>query len=347
MTIEETSTPTAMAAEIREAPEALARFFAAESDNLAQIGATLRARRPSVVVTSARGSSDNAAAYFKYLTEILIGVPVASIGPSVASLYGAPLQLSGGVVVSVSQSGKSPDIVALQAAAKAAGAYAIAIVNVADSPLAAGADAVLPLHAGPEKSVAATKSFLSSAAVLAALVAEWRDDDTLRTAARALPEAFSRALSADWHEALPVLTAAQSAYVVGRGPGLPVAAEAALKLKETAMLHAEAFSGAEVMHGPLQLVEPGFPILAFHPKDAAHGAMVESNARLLATGARLLTIEEGAPAAGRLPVPSCGAALLDPLVMLAAFYNLAEQVARARGHDPDRPSRLKKVTETI
>jgi glutamine---fructose-6-phosphate transaminase (isomerizing) len=338
---------TAMGAEIREAPEALSRFFDREGDALARIGATLRARRPPVIVTSARGSSDNAAAFFKYLTEILVGIPVASVGPSVASLYGAPLQLAGAVVVSVSQSGKSPDIVALQAAAKAAGAFAVAIVNVADSPLAAGADAVLPLHAGPERSVAATKSFLSSAAVLAALVAEWRDDAALRAATRALPEAFARALDADWSHAIPELVTAQSAYVVGRGPGLPVAAEAALKLKETAMLHAEAFSGAEVMHGPLQLVQPVFPVIAFHPRDAAHAAMTESNARLKATGARLFTIEDGPAAPDRLPCPSCGAALLDTLPMLAAFYDLAEKVARARGLDPDRPTRLKKVTETI
>ncbi|MDR3494699.1 MAG: SIS domain-containing protein [Ancalomicrobiaceae bacterium] len=338
---------TAMAAEIREAPDALARFFEREDQTLATIGAKLRELRPPVIVTCARGSSDNAAAYFKYLSEILIGTPVASIGPSVASLYGAPLKLKGAVVVSVSQSGRSPDIVALQAAAKAAGAYAIAVVNVAGSPLAEGADATLPLHAGPELSVAATKSFLSSAAALAALVAEWKDDAGLRSAVRTLPAAFAAALAVDWSDAVAEFAGASSAYVVGRGPGLPIAAEAALKLKETAMLHAEAFSGAEVMHGPLQLVEPGFPIIAFHPKDRAHPAMTESNARLKRAGAHLYVVEDGPVAPGRLACPATAEPLIDPLPMLAAFYQLAEQVARARGHDPDRPTRLKKVTETI
>ncbi|MDR3375166.1 MAG: SIS domain-containing protein [Ancalomicrobiaceae bacterium] len=338
---------TAMAAEIRQAPEALARFFERHGETVARIGARMRALRPPVIVTCARGSSDNAAAYFKYLSEILAGTPVASIGPSVASLYGARLQLEGAVVVSVSQSGQSPDIVALQAAAKAAGAYAIAVVNVADSPLGLGADATLPLEAGPELSVAATKSFLSSAAVLAALVAEWTDDAGLRTATRALPDAFARALEVDWSDAVAEFARAKSAYVVGRGPGLPIAAEAALKLKETAMLHAEAFSGAEVMHGPLQLVEPGFPIIAFHPKDRAHPAMSETNARLKAIGASLYVVEDGPAAPGRLLCPPSGEPLLDPLAMLAAFYQFAEAVARARGHNPDRPTRLKKVTETL
>lgn len=338
---------TAMAVEIREAPEALARFFEREQPALDAAAAKLAARDPRVIITCARGSSDNAAAYFKYLTEIVMGVPVASIGPSIASLYAAPLRLTDGVIVAVSQSGKSPDIVALQAHARAAGALAVAIVNQAASPLAEGADAVLPLHAGEERSVAATKSFLSSAAILAALVAEWRGDAALKAAVRALPEAFATALAADWSELLPVLTAAPSAYIIGRGPALPVAAEAALKLKETAMLHAEAFSGAEVMHGPLQLVDQGFPIVAFRPQDAAFEAMGDAVARLRAAGGRVFVAEAGSRQPGRLPFTPSLHPLLDPLVMAVSFYALAEQVARARGQDPDRPSRLKKVTETV
>jgi len=338
---------TLMAAEIREAPQALQRFFDAETANLVETARRLKDRAPGVIITSARGSSDNAAAYFKYLTEIRVGVPVASVGPSVASIYQAPLQLKGAAVVSVSQSGKSPDIVSLQASAKAAGAFAIAIVNDATSPLALGADAVLPLHAGPEKSVAATKSFLSSAAILAALVAEWCGDARLSRAVRDLPAAFEAALSADWSETLPVLSAATSVYVVGRGPAYPIACEAALKLKETAMLHAEAFSGAEVMHGPLQLVEPGFPVIAFRPEDAAYDAMGEATRRLAGMGANLFVVEPGLPAKGRLASQPTGDPLVDPLAMLTAFYGLAERVARLRGHDPDTPSRLRKVTETV
>jgi len=340
-------TETAMAAEIRETPEATSRFLDREAGSLAALGPILRKRDPNVIVTCARGSSDNAAAYFKYLCEILLGIPVASMGPSVASLYKAPLRLSGSVMLSVSQSGRSPDIIALQGAARQAGALAIAVVNDATSPLAAEADATLPLHAGVEKSVAATKTFLTSALALAALVAEWRDDDSLRRAVRGMPATFEAALAADWTAVDAVLAAANSAYVLGRGPSLPIAAEAALKLKETAVLHAEAFSGAEVMHGPLQLVGSGFPVLAFHPRDDAYDAMEEAILGLARAGGQVFAAEAGVPTHGRMSVPASGAPLLDPLAMLLAFYGVAERVARKRGHDPDRPTKLRKVTETM
>jgi glutamine---fructose-6-phosphate transaminase (isomerizing) len=339
--------PTAMAAEIAETPAAVARFFDREEAVLRALGARLRTLAAPFAATCARGSSDHAASYFSYLLEILAGLPVASIGPSVASIYRAPLRLKGTLLVSVSQSGKSPDIVALQAAARAAGAFTVAVVNDAGSPLAREADAVLPLHAGEEKSVAATKTCIASAAVLAALVAELAQDDALRAAMRTLPEALHRAATADWAALLETLRRAASAYVVGRGPALPIAMEAALKLKETSVLHAEAFSGAEVMHGPLQLLRDGFPVLAFRPRDAAHAAMGDAIARLAAAGGRVFTCEEGPAAPARLAFTPSGHTLLDPLAMLLSFYRLAEQVARARGHDPDRPSHLRKVTETV
>lgn len=358
MTVDPTSEPsagaeppsvpsqTAMAREIAEAPAAVARFLDREAATLAAAASRIAERAPPVIVTCARGSSDHAAAYFKYLVEILTGVPVASMGPSVASLYDAPLRLKGGVMVAVSQSGRSPDIVSLQGAARRAGAFTIAVVNDTASPLAQDADAVLPLHAGPETSVAATKTFLASAAVLAALVAAWRGDAALARAVRRLPEALTAALGADWSQALEPLREARSVYVVGRGPGLAIAAEAALKLKEVAMLHAEAFSGAEVMHGPVQLVGAGFPVIALRPGDAAHGAMGEAAGKLAAAGAQVFVCEAGEPRSGRLPAAPSDHPLLDPLTMLLSFYVLAEQVARARGHDPDRPNRLRKITET-
>src|SRR5260221_9643429 len=227
--------PTAiqMADEIGDTPSHVARLVSQQSDPIRALGKRFRTLDPSVIVTCARGSSDHATAYFKYLSEILLGIPVASIGPSVASLYNAPLKLRNAVVISVSQSGRSPDIVALQAAARQAGAFSVAVVNQTGSPLAATADAVIALHAGTETSVAATKSCISSAVALAALVAEWRDDAALRDAVAHLPEAFEATLPRRWDTALPVFEAAQSAYLIGRGPAFPVAAEAALKLKET------------------------------------------------------------------------------------------------------------------
>ena len=340
-------TGTAMAAEIAETPDAVARFFDREAGPLRDLGAALRRLAPRFAVTCARGSSDHAAMYFKYALEILAGIPVASIGPSVASIYHAPLRLQGTLLLSVSQSGQSPDIVALQAAARAAGAFTVAVVNETESPLAREADAVLPLHAGPERSVAATKSCIASAAVLAALIAEWRQDAALLAAVRLLPESLARANAADWSAPLAMLTQAASAYMVGRGPALPIAMEAALKLKETSVLHAEAFSGAEVMHGPLQLLHDGFPVLAFRPHDAAFAAMGDAIGRLAAAGGKIFTAEAGPAAPSRLAVTPTGPTLLDPLAMLLSFYRLAEQLSRARGHDPDRPSHLRKVTETV
>ncbi len=344
-------TSTFMAAEIRETPDVVDRLVTREGGAVAELGRILRERDPAVVVTCARGSSDNAAAYFKYLCEITLGVPVASIGPSVASLYGAPLKLKNAVVVSVSQSGQSPDIVALQAAAREAGAYSIAIVNQDASPLALGADAVIPLVAGVERSVAATKSCLASAVALAAIVAEWSRDGALRAALAGLPSALDAALLCDWSAALPVFQAASSAYVVGRGPALPVAAECALKLKETAVLHAEAFSGAEVMHGPLQLLQPGFPVLAFRQGDASRNAMRDSIARLSEAGGQVFTVDPSGSGSATtcrdLDAASTGHPALEPLAMLLSFYTFAEALSRARGHDPDRPSHLRKVTETF
>ncbi len=339
---------THMAAEIGQTPDVVSRLLQREGSALAALGAHLRRLDPPVIVTCARGSSDNAAAYFKYLSEILLGVPVASIGPSVASLYHAPLRLKGAVVISVSQSGESPDIVALQAAARDAGAFSIAMVNQVASPLATTAEAVIPLHAGIESSVAATKTCLASAVALAALVAEWRDDAVLRGAVLRLPDALAATLAHGWDAAMPTFEAAQSAYVVGRGPALPIAAESALKLKETAVLHAEAFSGAEVMHGPLQLLQQGFPLIVFNQKDASWDAMQDSIKRLKAAQGDVFEVTSEPDAGpGCLPAATTGHPALHPLPMLLSFYAFAEKLARARGHDPDRPSRLKKVTETM
>jgi glucosamine--fructose-6-phosphate aminotransferase (isomerizing) len=338
---------SAMATEICETPEAVARFFDREDKTVRSLGSRLRALAPAFVATCARGSSDHATAYFKYVLEILTGVPVVSIGPSVASIYHAPLRLNRTVVLSVSQSGQSTDIVALQAVARAAGALAIAVVNDVESSLALQADVVLPLHAGTETSVAATKTCIASAVALAALIAEFQDNATLRSAVRGLRDGLARTLMADWSAAVPVLVPVSSAFVVGRGPALPVAMEAALKLKETAALHAEAFSGAKVMHGPLQLLQAGFPVLAFRQRDAAYLTMGDAVAHLRSVGGHVFVAEEGPPDPLRLPCVATGHPLLDPLAMLLSFYRLAETVARTRGRDPDRPALLRKVTVTV
>jgi glutamine---fructose-6-phosphate transaminase (isomerizing) len=342
-----TTTMTAMLRETCEAPDVVARLFAEEAANFRDLGRHLRQLSPSPLATCARGSSDHAAAFFKYATEILIGIPVASIGPSIASIYDAPLKMQGGAVLSVSQSGKSPDLVALQAKARAGGAFAIALVNVEDSPLAREADALIPLHAGPETSVAATKSFIASVAAAARIVAEWAADNALLHALEALPDHLAKALRMDWSPAARVFTHADSMFVVGRGTGFPVAQEMALKCKETCALHAEAFSAAEVMHGPLRLVQDQFPVLALVPEDAAVTANIAGIEKLKGAGGNVFTATARNGLSGtHLPTVDTGHGITDSIAMALSFYRFIEGISLARGFDPDRPVNLAKVTET-
>ncbi len=325
-----------MEQETREAPAAVARLLDRELPAFRALGKRLAGLAPPVLVTCARGSSDHAAMFLKYMLEITAGLPVASMGPSIASVYGTAPRLAGAAVVSISQSGRSPDLIAFQAAARRAGALTIAVVNTEDSPVAQEADVTIPLHAGPELSVAATKSFIASAAAAAALVACWTADEALLTAVRNLPETLDRALSSDWSAPEQALAAAPSCYMLGRGTSLAMACEAALKGKEVAARHAEAFSLAEVMHGPLRLVENGFPILAFTANDAAAAENRIALTRLTEAGGHVF-----APDA-----PTTGHPLLDPLAMMPPFYLMAERLAHRLGFDPDKPSNLKKVTQT-
>ncbi|WP_265518655.1 SIS domain-containing protein [Nitratireductor luteus] len=336
-----------MHAETTEAAAAVERLLSSEAKTFAELGRVVSARRPPVVTVAARGSSDHAVSFFKYLFEINAGIPVASIGPSVASVYHARLHLPGALHLTVSQSGASPDIIAVQEAAKSGGATTVAIVNVADSPLARTADIVIPIHAGKECSVAATKSFIASAAALAALTQSATGSDALAAGLQRLPTALDEACSADYERALAAFVQARSVYTTGRGPGFAIALEAALKAKETAKLHAEAFSLAELMHGPMQLIDEGFPVLAFVPEDEALESSSQALDRLAGLGAHVFAISSRQAVAETIAVHSTGSGHLDPLPALVAYYRLIERVARERGFDPDTPDKLSKVTETL
>ncbi len=326
-----------MAIEAREAPEAAARFLERNAAALAELGARLRRSSPPVALTSARGSSDNAAGYFKYLCEITMGVPCASVGASVVSVYGGRLKAADALCLTISQSGQSPDILALQEAAKAAGAMSVAIVNVEDSPAARNADICLALHAGEERSVAATKSFIVSCVAGAAIVAHWSGDAGLLQAVARLPETLAEAAGLSWPGFTDFARNAGSLYVLGRGPSFAIAQETALKLKETCAIHAEAYSVAEVMHGPWELMEAGFPVLVYSPADAARGTTREAVEKMRGAGADVRVIDH---ATKTHP-------LLEPLTMVQTAYLEIERLATALGRDPDRPRLLKKVTETL
>jgi glutamine---fructose-6-phosphate transaminase (isomerizing) len=337
-----------MLREIGEAAEAVGRQLSNNVERLAELGARLRALDPPLVATIARGSSDCCALYLKYLVEIVSGVPCASIGPSIATLYRTPMRLGGSVSVAISQSGRSPDIVGMQRAARRGGALAVAFVNDVASPLAEQTEVLLPLSAGAEHSVAATKSMVAGLVAGASLVAAWREDRQLADALFSLPDVLRGQTAAPPAAMLEQLANARSAFVLGRGATLAIAAEAALKLKETCAIHAEAYSAAEVLHGPAELVNSGFPVIAFLPSDAARKGMLPTLAALVDAGATVITIEAGGDDdAHRLATAKVEATLLEPVVMIHRFYRLAEALARRLGRDPDRPRNLRKVTETI
>lgn len=336
---------TLMFAEAGEAAATVEKQIDANRAAVARIAARLRAFRPRAVLTCARGSSDHAATFAKYLIETRLVIPTASMAPSVASLYGAPSRAEGMLCLAISQSGRSPDLLAGVEAARRGGALTLALVNDDESPLAAIADEVLPLHAAPERSVAATKSFIASLTLLVALVAEWAGDTDLSDALPRLPQGLAEAWGADWSPMVARLRPVAGLYVIGRGLGLGVAQEAALKLKETCRLHAEAFSAAELRHGPMALVGPDFPLLVFRQSDETEASVDALIAEVADRGGDLLVTGEAAGAIGLPAAPHHP--VLEPILQVQSFYRAAAALALARGLDPDRPRHLSKVTETV
>ncbi|MBX3581816.1 MAG: SIS domain-containing protein [Rhizobiaceae bacterium] len=336
-----------MRREILEIPDAVARLLDATDDALTDAGSRLRELSPRVIVTVARGSSDHAASFLKYAIELTAGVPVASLGPSIASIYHAKLKLDGAACLTISQSGKSPDIVAMAETARTGGALTIALTNTAGSPLASACDHAMDILAGVEKSVAATKSFVNSAAAGLLLLAHWIGDEALLSALRGLPGHLRRAVECDWMSIGGALKDETSLFILGRGPSAAIANEAALKFKEACSMHAEAYSAAEVMHGPMALIGPGFPVVALAARDASEPSMIEAADLLAGKGASVFITSDRAGRAAALPFAATGHPLTDPLALIASYYGFVEAFARHRGLNPDQPTHLRKVTETV
>ncbi len=336
-------TETLMFNEAASTAAVVAAQFIRNHDVIQMLAADLRDNPPPFVVTCARGSSDHAATYAKYLFETQLGLVTASASPSVGSVYEARQQLQGALYLVISQSGKSPDLLRNAEAAKAAGARVVALVNVEDSPLAHLADTVIPLGAGAERSVAATKSYLASLAAILQLGAFWKNDPQLIAALDALPAALSQAWECDWSALTEGLVDAHNLFVVGRGPGLAAAQEAALKFKETCGLHAEGYSSAEVKHGPMALVGRNFPVLAFAQPDETGAGTRALAEEFAARGAKVWLAGEG----GSLPVAVAPHPLCAPLLTVQSFYRAINALALRRGFNPDLPPHLNKVTETV
>ncbi len=341
------SPQTLMALEAAQAPAAVARQLEENAGICRELAHCFGGRPLRLVATCARGSSDHAAAYIKYLVELRLGIPVASYAPSVGSVYNRPVRMEDTLFWVISQSGQSPDLVASIRWARRNGAFTLALVNDVASPAARAAHLVLPLHAGPERAVAATKSYIASLAAALQVAAHFSQEEDLLNALQRLPGDLEAGLAPGWDRAVGPLAQAGNLFTVGRGLSLGIALEAALKLKETSALHAEAFSGAELMHGPLELVKEGFPVLMFSQNDQTAPGQRELAGILRELGALVFLAGEGPAKEYNLPVMAGLHPAAAPLAMIQAFYFLAEKVALARGLDPDRPRLLRKVTRTV
>ncbi|GAC1600056.1 MAG: SIS domain-containing protein [Ramlibacter sp.] len=335
-----------MLVEAREAPAAVARQLASDAAAYRDFAAALNSRPPSAMLTLARGSSDHAAHFMAYLIMARMGRLVTSLPMSLVTLYQSQIARQGLTAFAFSQSGQSPDLVEPARFFGAGGATTAAFVNDTASPLARAVQHVFPLHAGAETSVAATKSFIAQLVGGARLVAAWQGDAALARAVGELPDALTLAAQADWTHAARTLLDDDRLFVIGRGTGLAVALEAALKFKETCGIQAEAFSGAEVQHGPMALIGQGYPLLVFAPRGPAQSGLLSLATTLRERGARVLLAAPAITPGCDLPLVETGAIDLDPVSAIQSFYPMVEALARARGLDPDQPRHLTKVTRT-
>jgi len=335
-----------MLKEAGEASSVIAQQLVENGATMARLGETLRRLAPRAVVTCARGSSDHAATFAKYLFETRLGVLTSSSAMSVSSVYGADQDLKGVLFLAISQSGRSPDLLSAVQAARDGGALVVALVNDTASPLALIADETVPLHAGPELSVAATKSYIASLSAIIHLTAEWSEDADLKAELNGLPALLEQAWALDWSSAAERLKTARNLYVLGRGVGYAVAQEAALKFKETCGLHAESFSAAEVQHGPMALVQDGFPLLVFAQDDESRASVDTLITEMAERGADVWSAGAARTGPGALPALSAHP-VIEPVLLIQSFYRMIHGLALARGYDPDQPPHLNKVTETV
>ena len=329
---------TAMFREAMEAGEKIKRQLADNDSLTSEIAQQITAKDPQFVVMVGRGSSDHAALFAKYLIEIETGLPVVSAAPSVASTYKVPLKLDHAVVVVISQSGRSPDLIEYLSMARHQGAQTIAVVNDAASPLAEVAHYVLPLKVGSETAVAATKSYLGSLSALIQLVSKLAASQDLADAVRQIPDALAAAVESPAQLRHEHLLNVDHCVVTGRGFGFAIGTEMALKLKEVCAIQAECFSSAEFLHGPVRIVSDNFHVLDILIHDETHDMHKTQSEQLVSRGA-IVTPQQ------------CAATWIHPRVQPVAimqrFYLDLEVIGRAMGFNPDKPEGLSKITETL
>ena len=335
-----------MLEEARACADVVERQLGALAPRLAALTEHLRQLDPQVALTVARGSSDHAASYFAYIAMQQLGLPVASLPMSVVTLQQAPLRVRGQVALGLSQSGQSPDLVESLRRLGQHGATTVSLVNAEGSPLELACQHHLPLGAGPELSVAATKSFVATLSASAQLVAHWGKDQALLQACQALPGQLREAANLDWSAAIDGLQGSERLMVIGRGAGFAIAQEAALKFKETSVIQAEAFSSAEVRHGPMALIDAHYPLLVFAPRGVEQAGLLQLADDMRQRGAQVLLAAPADITDRDLTLACAEHPALDPLLAIQSFYIMAAGLAEARGLDPDQPRHLSKVTCT-
>lgn len=338
---------TFMKHELNEAANVLERQQVENAEKIRKLAIYLQKREPNIIVTCARGSSDHAASFAKTIFESRLGLLVAAYAPSMSSIYETQFRsLENSVFLSISQSGASPDLISSINGANEAGALTVTIVNEEDSPAAKISDVVIPMCAGKEYAVAATKTFIASMGVLISLLAEWQNDNELRMAYEKSPIALNLAKKYKWSQAFDTFENVQNLFVLGRSLTFGIAGEAALKLKETCSIHAESYSAAEVKHGPMALVKDGFPILMFPPFDKARYGFNNLATEFSQRGAKVFAVAPDIENTIALKSVANLHPLISPMAQIASFYNFAEELSRKRGLNPDAPKFLQKVTHT-
>jgi glutamine---fructose-6-phosphate transaminase (isomerizing) len=335
-----------MYSETMSAPSRVEEQIASNRYALEAMGKAIRLYDPRAVVTVARGSSDHASSYFAYLTMARAGKLVTSLPMSLFTIENPMLDAQGVMAVAFSQSGRSPDLIQPTEYFRSRGAMTIALVNDPQSPLALAAAHCVALHAGPENSVAATKSFIGQMVASASLLAAWRQDLVLMNAIEKLPKALASAAQLDWTQAIDSFKTARKVLVIGRGPSLSVALEAALKLKEVCGIAAQAYSGAEVRHGPMSIIDQDTAVLVFAPSGPFEAGLVSFAAEMRARGAAIWLVgaQQVRP---DLMMQQTAHADLEPITLIQSFYPFVEALSRAMQRDPDHPPHLNKVTMTL
>ncbi|MDZ4764065.1 MAG: SIS domain-containing protein [Chloroflexota bacterium] len=344
---------TQLETEILEQPDALRRLLTNEREKIARVAQAIRDVAPKFVVITARGTSDNAARYSQYLFSTFNGLQAALATPSTFTIYGKPPRLHDALVIAISQSGQSPDIVTVIEEGRRQGALTLAVTNAPDSPLARAADYTIYLHANPELAVGATKSYTTSLMAMAMLADALAQTDRLIDALALVPDWVSEITnSADSIiHAAERYTYMQYGVVASRGYNYATAYEIALKLKELTYVMAEPYSSADFLHGPIALVEQGFPVIAVVPEGALEAELTAFAQKLsVERGADLIVISANQDALRLaqtpLPLPVGIPEWLSPIVAVVPGQLFALGLALAKRIDPDRPRGLLKVTLT-